>query len=243
MLNPWIVDTIKSAARQELKDKDEKLLSELTKWIDLTLQNWKLEHGDRNPCKHEIRLLFDPVPIRFEDAEPWECAGLIFPSRLSLAMKLISENYPDFMTILEKTNYRVVLALLIEQVSTTGDDLFFAYDLLARQQANWQGQLAATVQHWNKIQTAETQKMNLDNGRIAGVRARQSSAKKNWDELDKAINDLFSENSKPGWQWNNNQITTYILKHYNVYAESTVKQRVKILASQHRKNRIRPENY
>ncbi|GBG15390.1 peptide-binding protein [Novimethylophilus kurashikiensis] len=105
------------------------------------------------------------------------------------------------------------------------------------------GALSALLANWDKIQAAETQKTILDNGRMKGTEARQKKAKSNHAVLEKAINDLFSAPDKPGWQWSNGEITQYILKHHHVYAESTVKQKVKILAAQHRKNRIKPDDY
>lgn len=105
------------------------------------------------------------------------------------------------------------------------------------------GELSALLANFDKIRSAETQRKNLALGRPKGTKARQEAAKKNQADLEKAINDLFSDSNKPGFQWTNDEITTFILKRFGAYKSSTVKQKVKIIAAKHRKNRIRPENY
>lgn len=199
MLRPWIVKTIKDAAKEELNGKDEKLLGQIWDWINLVLQKWKLEHGDRNPMKGD-GLLLPNIEIPFEDAEPWECAGWIFPSRIALALKLLREEYPDFMKILDKTNIRIVLASLIdhEPESYGNDDIFFAYDMLVKLQASKHGSLATLLSNWDTIQAGERQKQNLAMGNPAASKNKSERASKYHEDWKLWARQTWSQH--PYWE-------------------------------------------
>jgi hypothetical protein len=136
--NNFTSDQIRVSARRELAGCDETLTAQLNSWISLVFEKWKLEHGDRNPRQVNRGLLSDLIgkPIPFEDACPWECAGLINPSRIGLALKLMSDKYASFQSIIVKVPLRKVLAVLIanDGDTATDEELFSAYDLLVELQ-------------------------------------------------------------------------------------------------------------
>jgi len=118
-----LVDRIKETAQKELSGADEQSLDRLWNRINTVFQKWKLEHGDRNPKMVDAQLDFrrrirTPDPIPFEDAEPWECAGLEAPSLSGLTLKLWDEKYPEFMEIIEGKDACKALALLITKTPT-----------------------------------------------------------------------------------------------------------------------------
>jgi len=179
MLNPWIVKTIKLAAQTELKDQDEERLNNLWDLIHNAFQIWKIAHGERKP-KIINGLLDYEREIAFEDAEPWQCAGLVFASRLNLALMLIGQDDPDFMTLINSAKLNIVLALLIDREtdSDNSDDLFFAYDILIKSQSTKLGVISTLRANWDQIVAGEKQIKNLAKGNPAAAKNKSIKATK-----------------------------------------------------------------
>jgi hypothetical protein len=120
----------KRIASEELGAANPELVKKLTEWLELVFQQWKIEHGNRSPTGSGGLLGGDP--ILFEDAEPWQCAGLITQNRIELALKLWEENYQPYLSLLDKVPLNKVLAVLIlnEPDSTMGDSQLRAANII-----------------------------------------------------------------------------------------------------------------
>lgn len=99
-----------------------------------------------------------------------------------------------------------------------------------------QQQMATTLHHWDAIKAKQERDIAFDIGRKKGRKIRKENTKKNREELDKAIADLFREDDSPGWKWSNSKIADFIHNRFSpVYAKSTIEQHVKNIAAKYRK--------
>lgn len=208
MLSHWIVAIIKDVAKTELEGKNAKLLDALWDLINCAFKTWKTEHGDKHP-KIISGLLGPDREIKFEDAEAWECAGLANPSRLSLALMLISQDNPDFRKLLEIVEVNTVLALLIDKEpdSYTNDDMFIAYGILVRGQSEKQGGLFALRANLHHLQAGIKQKKNLARGNPVASKNKSIKA----DEH----HELWKSWAKDTWRvhpyWTVEQVAEHVL--------------------------------
>jgi len=189
-----IVKRIKEIAQRELSGADKQLIDKLWNQINSVFQKWKLEHGDRNPKIASLPLNFHKRTgdkISFEDAEPWECAGLALPSRIGLAYKLWYEDYPEFEEILMGEDGSKALALLITKstISTyegwsesyEHNDFFDVFNMLMILQRLKSAKGGARAEKYymrDKIETAERQKHNLAKGPLVAAKNKAERADK-----------------------------------------------------------------
>ena len=242
--NNFTSSQIRASARRELAGCDEALTAQLRSWISVVFEKWKLERGDRNPRQANRGLLSDLIekPIPFENAHPWECAGLLDPSRIGLAIKLMNDEYAHFEAIFDKVPLRKVLALLIadESDAATEEELFSAYGLLVELQ-KMHSEMIGTIETLKDlapaIQAYEQQKLAMAKGRVDAVKVRKESAQQKHELVDKAIDSLFSTPEKPGWGCTDPQIVEYLQPRNFPGKTSSLKQRVKRIAAGHRKAR------
>jgi len=216
-----LVNRIKETAELELYGTDEQFLDQLWNKINTVFQKWKLEHGDRNPKMVDAQLDFrrrirTPVPIPFEDAEPWECAGLEAPSLSGLTLKLSDEKYPEFMEIIEGKDACKALALLITKTPTPTigfpkyeyairvNDLYDALELLIQLQKNKLvsagvnvGGEVALLLNRDKIEAGKKQQKSLSMGNPAATKKRIEQANKYHEEWKKWA--LEAWNNGPAW--------------------------------------------
>jgi len=189
-----IVKRIKEIAQRELSNSDEQSLDQLWDQINTVFQKWKLEHGDRNPKIASLPLSFRKRTgdkISFEDAEPWECAGLALPSLIGLAYKLWYEEYPEFEKILLGNDGCRALALLITKSPITSDDnfsisgnrgqddLYNVSELLMKLQninATKDGVRAALHFNRDKIEAGRKQQESLSMGNPAAAKKKTEKA-------------------------------------------------------------------
>ncbi len=230
----WI-NRIKGTAEQELYGTDEQFLDQLWNKINTVFQKWKLEHGDRNPKTVDAQLDFrrrirTPDPIPFEDAEPWECAGLEAPSLIGLTLKLSDEKYPEFMEIIEGKDACKALALLITKTPTPTigfpkymyairvADLYEALELLIHLQKNKYlsagmriGDKVALLLNRDKIKAGEKLQESLSMGNPAAAKKKAERAKEH--------KDLWITWAKETWKvhpyWEVTRVADHILKTAN----------------------------
>jgi len=230
-----LVDRIKETAQKELSGADEQSLDRLWNRINTVFQKWKLEHGDRNPKMVDAQLDFrrrirTPDPIPFEDAEPWECAGLEAPSLIGLTLKLSDEKYPEFMKIIEGKDACKALALLITKTPTPTigfpkymyairvADLYEASELLIRLQGSKLiskgvevGVEVALLLNQDKIKAGEKLQESLSMGNPAAAKKKTERAKE--------YQDLWITWAKETWEahpyWEVTRVADHILKTAN----------------------------
>jgi len=216
-----IVKRIKEIAQRELSGADKQLIDKLWNQINSVFQKWKLEHGDRNPKIASLPLNFRKRTgdkISFEDAEPWECAGLALPSRIGLAYKLWYEDYPEFEEILMGEDGSKALALLITKstISTyegwsesyEHNDFFDVFNMLMMLQRLKSAKGGARAEKYymrDKIETAERQKHNLAKGPLV-------AAKNKAERADKYHN-LWREWARDTWKSHPYWEVTRVAKH------------------------------
>ncbi len=234
-----LVDRIKETAQKELSGADEQSLDRLWNRINTVFQKWKLEHGDRNPKMVDAQLDFGrrirtPDPIPFEDAEPWECAGLEAPSLSGLTLKLWDEKYPEFMEIIEGKDACKALALLITKTPTPtigfpkymyairAADLYEALELLIHLQGikllrigvkagvEVSGTFALLLNQ-DKIEAGKKQQKSLSMGNPAAAKKKTERAKE--------YQDLWITWAKETWEahpyWEVNKVADHVLKIAN----------------------------
>ena len=234
-----LVNRIKETAEQELYGTDEQFLDQLWNKINTVLQKWKLEHGDRNPKMVDAQLDFrrrirTPDPIPFEDAEPWECAGLEAPGLSGLTLKLSDEKYPEFMEIIEGEDACKALALLITKTPTPTigfpkymyairvNDLYDALELLIHQQGikllrigvkggvNVGGEVALLLNR-DKIKAGEKLQESLSMGNPVAAKKKTERAKE--------YQDLWITWAKETWEahpyWEVTRVADHVLKIAN----------------------------
>lgn len=231
-------ERIRDNAVKHLAGCDEATVEQLWGKVIATFEQWKQEHGNRK-TKAPRGMLSDLVGaklIPFKKAAPWQCADLPTPSPLGLADKLIGDKYPPFLAVINETGIEKVLAVLIlgsGEAST--DDLQPFHEFLIKNET-----AKSVTKQWQMIEAIkERQKRrNLDLGPIAAAKKRTKEAALRRATLDKAINDLFDTPEKPGWGMTNDGITAYLMKQGGYgYEKTTVHERVKTLARDHRAER------
>ena len=221
-------------ARKQLADCDEATVNQLWGKVIAAFEQWKQEHGNRNPRADTGMLsdLLGPKPVPFKKAAPWQCADLLTPSPLALAYRLIGDIYPPFLALTSEAGFDKVLALLIlvsGEAST--DDLQVAHEFLIEHANDKKWMTIEAIKEW-KIRS------NLKKGPVAAARKRIEKAAPKQATLDKAINDLFDKPEKPGWGMTNPQITDYLMKRGGYgYTIKTVRVKVNKLAAEHREKR------
>lgn len=177
MLSDNIIEFIQNEAKEVLKNKDEYLLDMIWDAIQEGFQKWKGVSGDRNP-KVSGGLLSEASPLKFEDAKPWECANLIFPSPIGLGLMLIQRDDQIFRKLVALAKNEVILALLIarEGAKYHDDALFFAYQYMIKKRAIKQGQLATYLEHYNEIEAGQKLRTNLAKGNPAASKKKSEVA-------------------------------------------------------------------
>jgi len=222
-----LVNRIKETAEQELYGTDEQFLDQLWNKINTVLQKWKLEHGDRNPKMVDAQLDFrrrmrTPDPIPFEDAKPWECAGLEAPSLIGLTLKLWEEKYPEFMEIIEGKDACKALALLITKtpIPTIGfpkymypirvADLYEASELLIFLQKSKLirsgvalGVEVSEILNRDKIKAGEKLQESLSMGNPAAAKKKTEKAADHHKQWRQWALDFFK--SGPSW-WGTEEV-------------------------------------
>ena len=230
-----LVNGIKEIAQRELSNSDERSLDQLWDQIHTVFQKWKLEHGDRNPKMVDAQLDFrrrirTPDPISFEDAEPWECAGLEAPSLIGLTLKLWEEKYPEFMEIIEGKDACKALALLITKTPTPtigfpkymypirAADLYEASELLVFLQKSKLirsgvalGVEVSEILNRDKIKAGEKLQESLSMGNPAAAKKKAERAKEHQD--------LWITWAKETWEvhpyWEVTRVADHVLKIAN----------------------------
>jgi len=217
-----LVDRIKETAQKELSGADEQSLDRLWDQINAVFQKWKLEHGDRNPKIASLLLDFrirkTDAKISFEDAEPWECAGLALPSLIGLAYKLWYEDYPEFEKILLGNDGCKALALLITKSPITSDDYFSIsgnrgqddlYDIsellmkLQNINATKDGVRAALHFNRDKIKAGRKQQESLSMGNPAAAKKKTEKAADHHKQWRQWASDFFKNG--PAW-WDTEEV-------------------------------------
>ena len=225
------VNRIKETAQQELNGADEQFLDQLWNKINTVFQKWKLEHGDRNPKMVDTQLDFrrpirSPYPIPFEDAEPWECAGLEAPSPIGLTLKLSKEKYPEFMKIIKGKDACKTLALLITKTPTPikgfpkyyyairVNDFYDASELLkilSDNRSRREGAKAALNFNQDKIKAGEKLQESLSMGNPVAAKKKAERAKE--------YQDLWITWAKETWEahpyWEVTRVADHVLKIAN----------------------------
>ena len=241
MLNLNIVKTIRNNIyNRELGNESQSNLTDLYAEVIKVFYCWKDEQTEKEAIKGKGGLA---KSIPFEEAEPWQCAELINPTRISFAIKLWNEGYQPFINLCDRSSLKHIFGLLIinEPEDYRGDDMFYAYDMvMTSKEIKSKAQL-----RFNKplIEFAKKSHKNLKDGRTKGTEFRKEKSTKNKAKLEKSIEDLFSDPTKPGWQWTNVEIVIYISKFNKDYKQSTILNVVTKVAAKCRKNRISPEEY
>ena len=191
MFDPFIVEYIKEHAQQDLKDQDQKQLDADLALLDAVFQQWKLEHGDRlvkyKDLVGGLMDVRDENKIKsFEDAKPWECAGLRFPSRIGLALKLEAAKYPGYVKLVRKITPKIVYALLIDRQSELcGDrDLFMAHELRASA-ALLSALIPAVSRTHKRARAGRKQLQNLAKGPAAAAKKKSERSGKYHEEWKK----------------------------------------------------------
>lgn len=216
-----LVDRIKETAQKELSGADEQSLDRLWNRINTVFQKWKLEHGDRNPKIASLPLSFRKRTgdkISFEDAKPWECAGLALPSLIGLAYKLWYEEYPEFEEILMGKDGCKALALLITKSPITSDDYFSIsgnrgqddlYDIsellmkLQNINATKDGVRAALHFNRDKIKAGRKQQESLSMGNPAAAKKKTEKAADHHKQWRQWALDFFKNG--PAW-WDTEEV-------------------------------------
>lgn len=242
MLSARILNTIKAVAQEELKELDQNRKNKLWDVIHDVFDLWKLTSGNRQPSIPSglLNTNTSSQNIRFEDAEPWQCADLIRPSRLNLALMLIRKNDPIFSKLFTAELPSVILSLLIVkeiESNNKDDDLFFAYDHLVQIQtrdiALEQGALAALRLTQDDFKTGKQTKKHLAIGRDAAAKIKSEKAN--------AYHALWETWAKETWKanqfWSVDQVAEHVLNiankmnhkmaNGNLYKQSYIKQIIK----------------
>lgn len=230
----YIRERILDNARKQLADCDEATVEQLWGKVIAAFEQWKQEHGNRKPTAITGMLsdLLGPKPVPFKKAAPWQCADLPTPHPLALANKLIHDKYAPFRSVVKEAGLDKVLALLIlASVEASTDDLQLFHEFLIEHAIEKKHMTIEAIKEW-KIRS------NLKKGPIEAAKKRTEKAAPKRATLDKAINDLFDKPEKPGWGMTNPQITAYLMKQGGYgYEKTTVHERVKTLARDHRAER------
>lgn len=231
------------ASQDALEEVSKTEASRIWKQINVTLDAWKCQFGNRTPRVGGGGLLGMAIPsepIDFDKAKPWQCTDSPFETATSLTLRLSFEKYPPVLSLISDISEIKLLATLLIKDECEGIDLawFFAYRSMLRlsiHKAEKRGELGATLLHWDKFVAHEKQQKALENGRRKAVERRSMKAAKNQSDLRRAIDDLFDEPKKPGWRWSNDRITNYLQPMF-AYKRSTILTAVRKRAAYHRKN-------
>lgn len=204
MLHPLVVEYIRDKARDELNGYDDKHLEEVWARLHGIFLEWKMEHGDRR-VKYKIwedglRVFRAENRITsFEDALPWECAGLKLPNQIGLAFKLEGEKYPSYMELAEEMGSRLIFALLIERENGpfSDIDLFFAYEAMQNQKvtlAMWE--LLTSMQL--RVRAGEKQRQNLQKGNPAAAKKKSERSLEYHETWRKWASEFWKK--APAWK-------------------------------------------
>lgn len=129
-ISKWTIKSIKDNARKDLEGISDEYRTNFVKLILLTFEQWKYDHGDRNPPAGHGLLNTGVIP--FDSAHPWQCAGLGVSNPIDLAFKLWLEKYPPFSKIVDIVPIERVFAFLIVLANsrTEGDAIVRAHNLI-----------------------------------------------------------------------------------------------------------------
>ena len=222
-------------AKEVLQGLNDKSIEILWDWLGRVFQVWKSQHG-QPPQRGGGLLTSGPAPELFDEAEPYQCAGLGISNNIDLALKLRDDDYKPFLEVIEAASLARVLAALIlkEATPVNAASVFKASELLRKIKEADNKRVMAQLK---KLAAAGLkQEQTLASGRLAGGKTRQETAKEKQATLTKAIADLFDKPEKPGWGWTNPEIGKF-LKGTVGYADGTIMQAVKLDAAKFRKAR------
>ncbi len=107
-ISPWLLKILIEDAQRELDGVPEDAINLLSEVLSAVFETWKREHG-------ELPVRRGRLPLDFESAEPWHCAGPAVSNRVDLAVKLLNDEYRPFLEVSNKAGLSRVLALLILQ--------------------------------------------------------------------------------------------------------------------------------
>lgn len=96
--------------------------------------------------------------------------------------------------------------------------------------------LETIMANWDAIQAKQKRLITLHTkARPEAIKKRREKAEKNNAGLDKAISDLFAGPDSKGWRMTNDDIADFLEPYFEgMYKRSTILQRVKMLAANHR---------
>jgi hypothetical protein len=233
MLNLNIVKTIRhNIYNRELSKASPSDLDNLYSEVIKVFYCWKDEQTDKEAIKGKGGLA---KSIPFEEAEPWQCAELINPTRISFAIKLWNEGYQPFINLCDRSSLKHIFGLLIinEPEDYRGDDMFYAYDIVMRSK-----EIKSKAQfmfYEPLIEFAKKSHKNLKNGRTKATKTNIERGAINRAWYEKAIHDLLSHSSNPAKSMENEEIAQWIHNRNNTLKVSTIKEFVKPIAAKYRK--------
>lgn len=208
------LERIKAEAMLELGD-DDAALGQLWNRVYAAFDQWKQEQGNRKP-KAYLGMLSDLVgakSIPFKKAEPWQCADFMRPSGpITLALKLLYEDYPPFKAITAEVGIRKVLALLIVGFGddATEDELNDAMRIL-----HDHALIERTLHAGVKI-AKQWQSKNLAKGPVAAAKDRTDKAAIKNAPLITDIQSVLGEHPF----WSGERILNHLLKDGNPYGKT-----------------------
>lgn len=191
---PYRLDAMSDAAIREslfeimsllVRDKDETWLHKTKKQLLEIFNQWKAEHGCRNPqARRGVRGLRKYRPIAFEDAAPYECVDPAngVTDYVTLFSYLAQCDYPPVVAMLESEYIQDVVAVsaFIEQESVQLNSLLFelriAFNTLIRHESQLERWRQILVDAAPTLRSHATTKKNLAAGRSKGAQEKKDRA-------------------------------------------------------------------
>ena len=197
-------------AKEVLQGSSAKGIETLWNWLGAVFQLWKSEHGQ---APHQGGLLGrGPSPEFFDEAKPYECAGLGISNSIDLALKLWGDSYEPFLKVIETATLERVLAVLIlkEATPVNAASVFRASELLHKIKEAYN---KLVMDQLTPLAAAGLkQKRNLSSGQEKGAAANKKRA----EEMNVYWRSLASGLVKDNPGWTVDGIVAHIKKRYVV---------------------------